>query len=394
MKHMQPRHPDGGQRTGVGVIGCGGHACGNNIPGAAANPNLELVAFCDLRADVLDRLKRQYTPKFVTTDMEDVFKDPAVGLVVCATKPDVRIPVMKLAVKYRKPLFVEKPMAYSREDLMEACRIMGRAPVPFIVGFNRPYSPMMQAIKPLFEKHRTGQTTIAYRIVGESAIWPPEHRHNVLVKGESTVVHETTHIFDLLNWLTDRRPHRVYMAGGGNVDNVVTLEYPDDITAVIVAGDNGSVGYPKERVEINTGCATVVGDFFVEMTVAGMGGQFGRRVFPYRYQGRTFEDGFEGVKRKWLDWRAGLSEEKRAVGHFFGQTPEIDKGHNAQLESFRRMALAGAPRPDLVARGALPNVIAEAALESWRQKRPQVIDYAELDAALGAPPPASIVPTP
>ena len=109
MKPMQPRHPDGGQRTGVGFIGCGGHACGNNIPGAAANPNLELVALCDLRTDVLDRLKRQYTPKLVTTDMEDVFKDPAVGLVVCATKPDVRIPVMKLAVKYRKPLFVESP---------------------------------------------------------------------------------------------------------------------------------------------------------------------------------------------------------------------------------------------------------------------------------------------
>jgi len=371
------------KQIGVGFIGCGGHACGSNIPGAAANPNLRIVAFCDLRQTQLDMLKKQYSPRFVTTNIEDVFKDPDVEMVVCATKPDFRIPVMELAARYGKALFVEKPMAYTREDLMEACRIMSGAGVPFIVGFNRPHSPLMQAAKPHFQKHRKGNATIIYRIVGESAIWPPEHRRNVLVKGESTVIHETTHIFDLLNWLTDRRPHRVFMSGGGNVDNIITLDYPDDITAVIIAGDNGCVGFPKERIEIDTNCGTLVGECFVEMTLAGVAGQFKRQVFAYEFHGKTYDDGFEGLRAKMMEWRANLSEDRRAVGHYFGQTPNVDKGHNAQQEFFRRMIVAGKTDRGLVERGALPNIIAWAAMESWERKAPQEIDYSCLDAALG-----------
>lgn len=365
------------KKLGVGVIGCGGHACGNNIPGAAKNPNLDLLAFCDLRTEQLEMLDEKYSPKFVTTDMEKIFQDPDIGMVICATKPDFRIPIMQLAVKYQKPLFVEKPMAYSRDDLVAMIEIMKGSGVPFIVGFNRPYSSIMQQMKPVFQRHKKNNTTITYRIVGESAVWPPEHRHNVLVKKESTVIHETTHIFDLLNWFTDLRPQRVYMAGGGNVDNVITLEYPDDITAVIIAGDNGSVGYPKERVEVSTNCGTIVGDFFVEMTVAGMGEDNGVTRFPYRHHGKEYNDGFDGVKKKYLEWRAGVTEEELAVGHFFGQTPEIDKGHDAQQEFFRKLIVDGNNCSELVERGALPNIISWAAMESWETKMPVNIDYSQ-----------------
>lgn len=374
----------GSRKIGAGFIGCGGHACGSNIPDAAKNPDIELTAFCDIRPEQLDMLKKQYSPKLVTTEMEEVFAHPGVGMVICATKPGCRIPVMKLAARHRKPLFVEKPMAYTREDLMEMCMIMKGADIPFVAGYNRVYSPMMQAVKPVFRKHKKGNTTIIYRIVGESSVWPPEHRHDVLEKGEYTVIHEATHIFDLINWLTDSRPLRVYMSGGGNVDNVITLDYPEDVTAVVISGDNGSAGYPKERLEINTACGTIVGDYFVEMTVAGMGGSFERQIFPYVFKGKTFNDGFEGVKAKIMEWRAGLTEEKRAVGHYFGQTPCVDKGHYAHQEHFREMAVSGEASPGQVAKAAEPNLIAWAAIESLKNKQPVEIDYSMIDSTLGS----------
>ncbi len=362
----------------VGFIGCGGHACGSNIPMAAKNPNFETAAFCDLREEQLAMLKKQYNPKFITKDFEEIFADPEIGMVVCATKPDFRIPIMEAAVKYRKPLFVEKPLAYSKEDIYKMVELMKPSGVPFIVGFNRPYSPMMQAVRPIYQRNKKGNTLISYRIIGESDIWPPEHREAVCVRKESTVIHETTHIFDLLNWLTGLMPESIYMAGGGHMDNLIVLSYPEDISVTIIAGDNGSVGYLKERLEINTNCGTLVAEFFTELIVAGMGNDSGVRTFKYKFGGKEYDDGFTGVRDKLMQWRRELSEEKRLVGHFFGQTPSINKGHYEQLEYFRRQIISGEPVETDVIRGAMPTLMAWSAMESWQKKKPVKLDFAEL----------------
>ena len=50
------------------------------------------------------------------------------------------------------------------------------------------------------------------------------------------------------------------------------------------------------------------------------------------------------------------------------------------------MIVDGEPGRGLVERGALTNIMAWAAMESWERKAPREIDYACLDAALGARP--------
>lgn len=362
---------------GVGMIGCGGHAMGCNLPAVARHPGLRLVGCCDLQQASLEEAQRQFQPSFCTNDMDELVKHPEVDLVICATKPDVRLPVMELAVQHRKPLFVEKPLAYSRADVLAAVALMRDSGVPLIVGFNRPYSPLMQAVRPIFRRHRDGHTTIVYRIVGESAIWPEHHRQKVLVEKESTVIHEATHIFDLLNWLTEAYPEQVFMAGGGHVDNVITLSYPNQTTAVIIAGDNGSVGYPKERLEIDTNCGTLVGEMFAELNVCGMGDDNGTQIFEVPFGDRKLR-GIEAVKRVFYQWRSQLTAEKQAVGRYFGQIPEIDKGHYGQLDYFRRQVLAGEPVETDVVRGAVASLTAEAAMTSWRENAPQVLDFSEL----------------
>lgn len=364
---------------GVGFIGCGGHCCGSNIPCAASNPKLKIVGFCDLKDEQLEKLKEEYNPDFTTTDMERIFSTPSIGMVVCATKPDFRIPVMELAVKYRKPLFVEKPVAYTYEDTLKAVSIMKNSGVPFTVGFNRPYSPMMQAIRPIFERQRKDNTLISYRIVGEGHIWPPEHQHAVYVKKESTVLHETTHIFDLLNWLTRRAPVKIYMTGGGHVDNLITLTYPDNIFATIMAGDNGTVGYPKERIDINTNYGTIIGDFFAEMWAVRCGDDSGRRIFPSKWQGKNARINGRKCAEKIWKWRDGLTEEQRKTGHYFGQFPSIDKGHYAQQEYFRRQIVSGVPVETDVVRGALANLTAWKAIESWQKGQALDLDFSFLD---------------
>ena len=362
----------------VGFIGCGGHARGSNIPCVAANPNLETTAFCDLNDEQLEILREKYNPKYLTKDFERIFADPEIGMVVCATKPDFRLPIMEAAVKYKKPLFVEKPLAYTKQDIYKMVELMKPSAVPFIVGFNRPYSPIMQTVRPIYTRNRKGNTLISYRIVGEEAIWPPEHREAICDRKESTVIHETTHVFDLLNWLTGLVPKSVYMAGGGHIDNIIVLSYDENITATVIAGDNGSVGYPKERLEINSNYGTIVAEYFTELVVAGMGNDSGIKTFPYEFNNKKYDDGFISLRAKLLKWRKELTEEKRSVGHFEGQIPSINKGHYEQHEYFRNAILSGSPIETDVIRGAIPTLTAWSAIESWQKGEALNLDFSEI----------------
>lgn len=367
-----------GRRLGVGFVGCGGHAVGCNIPLAAANPHLQIVGMCDLQVDAIRPLGEQYNCEFLTTDAQELIADPRVEMVICATKPDSRLEIMELAIKYRKPLFVEKPLAYTAKESIHMAEMVARSNLPFSVGFNRPYSPMMQAITPIYQRNRdeNGHTLIHYRIVGEADIWPQSHKQAVLVNHESTIVHEATHIFDLLNHLTGQMPTQVYVAGAGHIDNIITLSYGSGITASIMTGDNGTVGFNKERIEINTSCSTIIGDMFVEMLALNVdGGKRIHRVFPYKFEGRTCRTSGRAVADKWWKWRTSVTPQEQAVGRYFGKTPEVNKGHGQQLEQFRRDILKGIQHPTGALQGAMATVLAWQAMESWEKGQAVSLDH-------------------
>ncbi len=130
------------------------------------------------------------------------------------------------------------------------------------------------------------------------------------------LIHEVTHIFDLLNWLTNLVPTRVYTAGEGNMDNVITLNYPDQVTAVIIAGDNSTAGFPKERIEIHTGYSTIVGDEFIETIACCADGRQINRIYPYTIGGKTFNTGIVEAAIKTMEWRNSVTDEDIETGYY------------------------------------------------------------------------------
>lgn len=385
----------------VGMIGVGGFAGGTHVPNVAANPDFELAALCDLNEKRLKELAARYKPGYTTTDMQRVFNDPQIEMIICGTKPAFRIPIMRAAVEHRKHLFVEKPMCYTEDDLRVMVPLMRQAPIKFMVGFNRPYSPIMQALKPIYRRHKAGQTTddrrqtpapkaidrqqkhgnttIIYRIIGEAQLWPAHHFNAVVHQKESTIIHEGTHIFDLLNWITDLKPTRVYTAGGGNMDNVITLTYPDGVTAVIISGDNATAAFPKERIEINTNHATIVGENFVELQTAGIESAAQRQTFPYSREGKTCDNGVAGYFDSLCAWRRTITAEEKAYGYYYERCPKVDKGHYNELDFFRKIIQADQPSQTDVISGAAAELIAWAAIESWKTGQPKDLDFAYLE---------------
>lgn len=362
----------------IGFIGCGGFSSGNHIPNAARNPNFDIVAFCDLGEEQLKNLADRYNPEYVTTDYKKVMSDSSIELIICGTKPDFRLPIMEEAVANGKHLFVEKPMCYREEDIAPMISLMSKSSGKFMVGFNRPYSPLMQELKPLYNQYKDGNTTIIYRIIGESQLWPEHHYNSIVNEKESTIIHEITHIFDLLNWLTGLEPVRVYTAGEGNLDNVITLNYPDHVTAVIIAGDNGSAAYPKERLEINTNHGVILGDNFTELTCVGFDNVNIRKTFEYKMAGEVQRLNGREAAEQLREWRQSVTEQEQACGYYYDRMPKVEKGHYNELEIFRQLIESNQPSQTDVFAGAIANLLAWKAIESWEKKVPVELDFSNL----------------
>ena len=355
----------------IGFIGCGGFAGGNHIPNVMKNSEFDIRAFCDLNETVLDDLKAKVPTAYTTTDMMQLFEDPEIEAIICSTKPDVRMPIMAAAVKYGKHLFVEKPLCYADEQIAAMNNLIQGSNIKFMVGFNRPYSPIMQDVKQLYKQHRKGNTTIIYRIIGEGInLWPFHHYDAVINKGESTIIHEATHIFDLLNWITDSFPTSIYTAGGGNVDNIITLEYPDKVTAVVISGDNATAGMPKEYLEINTNAGIIKAHNFIELEACGWkDNTYINRTYDYTIGGEIFNTSLAEFEEKLRTWRQQLTPEQIAKGYYYDTIPKEDKGHYNELEFFRR-AVAGEVEIETgIIAGAVAQMTASAAIKAWHDKQ-------------------------
>lgn len=375
--------PHGGQATPkktlqVGFIGCGGFIQGNHLPNLAKEPGFSVRALCDLNQEILDRLRPRYRPEFVTKDFRELVGDPAIDLVIIGTSPHVRVPLVREAAAAGKAIFMEKPMGLGWEDTREILGILKAHPVPCMVGMNRPYSRIMQETKRVFEKCRRGPTLMSYRIVGEDLLWPEYHRQ-YLRSGQSTIIHELVHIFDLLNWVAGGLPETVYAVGGRSDNNIIVLTYRDELQASLVSGGCGTEGFPKEQLEIFTNNATIRMSDFVELDVAQVPGEEDQR-FPVKSRPKGSLDGVTEaeLRRELKAWRSQLTKEQIAVGFYYDVRVCVDKGHREEMRCLRDCLIEEKPIPTNEVRGAQAVFLGLKALESLGSGQVVRLDWPRL----------------
>src|SRR6056297_1766378 len=112
--------PDGPELK-AGVIGCGGRGSGAAINFLDAGPNLTITALGDVFQDRLDSLKEKLKNEkgvevpeencFIGFDAFEKVLDSGVDIVILATPPKFRAEHFEAAVKARKHVFMEKPLA-------------------------------------------------------------------------------------------------------------------------------------------------------------------------------------------------------------------------------------------------------------------------------------------
>jgi predicted dehydrogenase len=372
------------------VVGCGALARGQHIPNIAASDKTVLQVCCDLSDEALAECRDKHGAKRITKDFSDAINDPQVDAICVATTEKLRQPVISAAAKARKPVYCEKPVARTLEEMYEIHTIVKEANLPFCVGHNRRSSPAMIEAHDIFARHMSQPNPCAWRWnregdnrpkIPDDAIASMSVRINddwhswkgwVFDKSQSLhgpMMFEMTHFTDLCNWFMGSQPVEVVALESGMLNHGVVIRYERGEIATIMMGSNGTFGYPKELYEIFGNGGAVVIDHMLEIRTAGVEGAAARTTFPM-LNDKHPTVGTEGGLPGWLAKKRAACDQAVAQNNPMLQfTAEPNKGHLHQLERFCAEIRGKGPVVCGIDEAILATRVAHAAVKSAHEKR-------------------------
>jgi predicted dehydrogenase/threonine dehydrogenase-like Zn-dependent dehydrogenase len=247
-----------GQPLNYALVGVGAFGTGMLVPQMRKRRDrFFLKAVVSRNASQGGNFARENQVEIWTTDLGDVLRDPAIDVVVIATRHDRHAEEVTRALRAGKHVFVEKPLAIdwrTLEQVETSYRELSTPPL-LLVGFNRRFSPSLLAVKDLV-KTRRAPLVLEYRLNG--GYIPLDHWvHGA--EGGGRNIGEACHMYDVFRALTGA-PVRAITASAIDPG---TLPYRrDDNFSATITYEDGSLahlmytalgpksGLPKERLEI------------------------------------------------------------------------------------------------------------------------------------------------
>jgi predicted dehydrogenase/threonine dehydrogenase-like Zn-dependent dehydrogenase len=258
----------------VGFIGAGSFAGGTLIPILKSLPGVMLSRVCT--ASGLTARDMAIRHGFIASvgDPDDILRDEATNTVFIATRHDTHASLAAQALRSSKAVFVEKPLALTREQLDEVLAATADND-RLLVGFNRRFSPHTARVRGAFAG--AGALVINIR-VNAGPIPANSWIHDPSVGG-GRLLGEVCHFIDLAQAIAGAQIRRVYACNIGLPDPAsrlrdnlcVSLELTDGSLASIVYTSKGDVALGKERVEVFGGGLSAVIDDFRTTTVLRKG---------------------------------------------------------------------------------------------------------------------------
>ncbi|GAB3058898.1 Gfo/Idh/MocA family protein [Virgibacillus ainsalahensis] len=140
----------------VAVIGCGSIAKHRHLPEHHNNPNVEIVAVCDHRAERAQAAADTYGVK-AYTEYETLLAKESVDAVSVCLPNYLHAPVSIAALESGCHVLCEKPMATSREEADQMIEAATKNNKKLMIGHNQRFVPSHQKAKRLIEQGEVGK---------------------------------------------------------------------------------------------------------------------------------------------------------------------------------------------------------------------------------------------
>ena len=252
VRRVQPK-PSG--RLGVGCIGAGSFARDVIFPLLRSSSIVELRSVATNSGSSAESARRNFGFQECKTSSE-LLQDPQGDAVFVLSQHDSHARYVVEALRSGKHVFVEKPLAVSREELRMVVEMYNSLPGssrPLVmVGFNRRFAPFTDKIRDFFARRRE---PMLLHIRVNAGYIPREHWSQTRGTG-GRIVGELCHFIDWARAVVQAPITKVAAAAlpdGSryNLDNVTAIvHFADGSLANVIYAANGDPSVPKEFFEV------------------------------------------------------------------------------------------------------------------------------------------------
>lgn len=140
----------------VAVIGCGSIAQNRHLPEYAANPDVTIVAMCDIVDERVQKVASIYGAT-AYTDYETLLQNETVDMVSVCLPNYLHAPVSIAALDARCHVLCEKPMATSADEAEAMIAAATKSGKKLMIGHNQRFVASHQKAKELLESGELGK---------------------------------------------------------------------------------------------------------------------------------------------------------------------------------------------------------------------------------------------
>ncbi len=253
----------------IGVIGAGLFGKALLLPALQGSQGVRLHTLVTGSGASVEHSARKFGFLHQSTDAASVWSNSDIDAVVGLTPHSQHARLVRDAIASAKPLFLEKPLCTTQEELAELRAQAERsATLPVIfVGHNRRYSPHAARMR---EWLKGRQSPLVMQMRVNSGFVPSTHWVHSDDEGRSRVVGEMSHFIDFIQSLSGARIARVSaerVAGDNrsvvNNDNIaVSFKLTDGSVGTLIYAACGDKAYSREALEIFFDGSTIASQDF------------------------------------------------------------------------------------------------------------------------------------
>ena len=252
----------------VGFIGAGAFA--QNFLLSQIKGNANLVGVATAHGNTSFNIARKYGFQFATDDADEIISNDTINTVFIVTRHDLHAQYVLKALRNKKNVFVEKPLAMTIEELEEIKKVYEESgsEARLMLGFNRRFASHINKMMSIFSKR--SPRAITYRI--NAGAVPNDHWVHDKDVGGGRIIGEVCHFIDLTMFIAESGitslSAQVMKKPNNLLDTlVVNIGFENGSIANISYFSNGNKRVAKEYLEVFSGGQVVIIDDFKKMTI-------------------------------------------------------------------------------------------------------------------------------
>lgn len=217
------------ERLKVAVVGAGIYGI-NHINAHMANQNAELVAVCDLNAELRKKIEAEFGVK-TYEDVNEMLENEEIDAVSVATPDCYHKEPALAAIRHGKHVLIEKPLATTLEDARAIIDAAKEAKVRVAVDYHKRWDPASIQVKNELAKESTGEVIRGYMSMDDVIDVPTKWFS--WSENSSPVHFLGTHCYDLIRWYMGCEVTEVYAVGSKKYLPSLGVDTYDSIQAFL-----------------------------------------------------------------------------------------------------------------------------------------------------------------